>query len=84
VPNFVKCLGDVGESCGTLMFIVKSVNDFVLNAMCLMDGRMPLAEAKLISVVRQAAHSIHFIFDNKPDLCTLYCIEQAVYTTMFI
>jgi hypothetical protein len=48
VPNFVECLGDVEGSCGTLMFIVKCFVDFVHDAMCLMDGRVPLAEAKLM------------------------------------
>jgi hypothetical protein len=35
VPNFVKCLGDVEESSGTVMFIVIY---FVHNATCLMGG----------------------------------------------
>jgi hypothetical protein len=48
VPNFVKCLGDVEESCRTVMFIDKCFIDFVHYAMCLMDGRVPLAEAKLM------------------------------------
>jgi hypothetical protein len=46
VPNFDKCLGDVEESCGTVMFIVKCFIDFVHNVMCLMAGRVPLMEAK--------------------------------------
>jgi hypothetical protein len=48
VPNFVKCLGDVEESCGTVMFFVKCFIDFMHNEMCLMDCRVPLAEAKLM------------------------------------
>jgi hypothetical protein len=48
VPNSVKCLGDVEESCGTVIFIVKCLIDFVHNAMRLMDGRVPLVEAKLM------------------------------------
>jgi hypothetical protein len=46
VPNFVKCLGDVEESCGTVTFIVKYFIYFVHNAMCLTDCRVPLTEAK--------------------------------------
>jgi hypothetical protein len=48
VPNFVKCLGDIEKSCGTVMFIVKCFIYFVHNAMCLMEGRVPLTEAKLM------------------------------------
>jgi hypothetical protein len=48
VPNFIKCLRDVEESCGTVMFIVKCFIDFVHNAMSWMDGTVPLAEAKLM------------------------------------
>jgi hypothetical protein len=48
VPNFVKWLGDVEESCRTVMFIVKCFIDFVHNAMYLVDGGVPLAKAKLM------------------------------------
>jgi hypothetical protein len=48
VPNFVECLGDIEESCGTITFIVKGFVDFVHDAMCLTDGKLPLVEAKLM------------------------------------
>jgi hypothetical protein len=48
VPNFVICLGDIEESCGTVMFIVKCFIYFVHNVMCLMDGRVLSTEAKLM------------------------------------
>jgi hypothetical protein len=48
VPNFVECLGDVEEICRTVIFIVKCFVDFVHDETCLIDGRVPLAEAELM------------------------------------
>jgi hypothetical protein len=48
VSNFVECLRYVEESCGTVMFIIKCFVDSVHDAMFSMDGRVPLAETKLM------------------------------------
>jgi hypothetical protein len=48
MPNLVKCLTDVEESAGTILFCFKSCVDGVAEAMYLLDGGVFMPKSKLV------------------------------------
>jgi hypothetical protein len=48
VPRFVKCLRNVKEGCGTILFVFKGFVDVLDDAVGLFDCGVTLTEAELV------------------------------------
>jgi hypothetical protein len=47
MPHFIKCLGDVKECCGTILFVFKGVVDSLDDTVGLFYCGVSLSEAEL-------------------------------------
>jgi hypothetical protein len=48
MPHFFKCLGDVKECCGTILFVFKGVVDSLDDTVGLFYSGVSLSEAELV------------------------------------